>query len=63
MIARSPAVAICAALVAGCATLNAPFSNHLASPAPQIRECAEWYRALDEHVAAAGVRGGVPGSV
>ena len=56
MIARSPAVALCAALVAGCATLEAPFSTHLASPAPQIRECAEWYRALDEHVAAAGLR-------
>lgn len=56
MIARSPAVALCAALVAGCATLEAPFSTHLASPAPQIRECAEWYRALDEHIAAAGVR-------
>ena len=56
MIARSPAVALCAALVAGCATLEAPFSAHLVSQAPQIRECAEWYRELDARVAAAGVR-------
>lgn len=56
MNARGLAIALCATLVAGCATLDAPFSAHLASAAPQIRECAEWYRALDERVAAAGVR-------
>lgn len=60
MTARAPAAALCAGLVAtlfaGCATLEAPFSAHLASRAAQIRECAEWYRALDERVAAAGVR-------
>ena len=57
---RGPAAVLvaglAAALVAGCATLEAPFSAHLASQAPQIRECAEWYRTLDERVAAAGVR-------
>jgi hypothetical protein len=46
----------CAFLVAGCATLDAPFHAHLASEAPQVRECAEWYRLLDERVAAAGAR-------
>jgi len=43
-------------LVAGCATLDAPFTAHLASDAPQVRGCAEWFRALDERVAAAGTR-------
>ena len=46
----------CVFLAAGCATLEAPFSAHLASEAPQVRECAEWYRLLDERVAAAGTR-------
>jgi len=45
-----------AILVSGCATVESPFSAHLESGAPQVRECAEWYRALDERVAAAGVR-------
>jgi len=45
-----------ALLAAGCATLDAPFDAHLASEAPQVRECAQWYRLLDERVAAAGVR-------
>ncbi len=43
-------------LVAGCATLNAPFDQHLGSEAPQVRECADWYRDLDEQVDMAGVR-------
>ncbi|MEK6245393.1 MAG: hypothetical protein AABM33_12945, partial [Pseudomonadota bacterium] len=46
----------CAFLAAGCATVDAPFRGHLASDAPQVRECAEWYRLLDERVAAAGAR-------
>ena len=57
---RFPAAALiagfCAFLAAGCATLDAPFRSHLASAAPQVRECAEWYRLLDERVAAAGAR-------
>jgi hypothetical protein len=48
-------VAVCA-LAAGCATVDAPFGAHLASEAVQVRECAEWYRLLDERVAAAGAR-------
>jgi hypothetical protein len=61
MTLRSTAVVLGAGLVvamlaAGCATLEAPFSAHLASEAPQVRSCAEWYRALDERVAAAGTR-------
>jgi hypothetical protein len=43
-------------LATGCATLDAPFRAHLVSAAPQVRECAEWYRLLDERVAAAGTR-------
>jgi hypothetical protein len=43
-------------LVSGCATLDVPLRGHLASEAPQVRECAEWFRALDERVEAAGVR-------
>ena len=58
---RSPVAAalyvgLGAMLVAGCATLDAPFSAHLVADARDVRECAEWYRALDERVAAAGVR-------
>jgi len=45
-----------AALASGCATLDAPFNAHLASESAPLRGCAEWYRALDERVAAAGVR-------
>jgi hypothetical protein len=52
--------ALCAGLLAflaaGCATLDAPFAAHLASDAPHLRGCAEWYRSLDERVAAAGTR-------
>lgn len=50
------AVLSCAALACGCATLEPPFGAHLASEVPQVRECAEWYRMLDERVAAAGAR-------
>jgi hypothetical protein len=43
-----------AAAASGCATLETPFRAHLASAAPQVRECAEWYRDLDARAAAAG---------
>jgi hypothetical protein len=43
-------------LAAGCATLDAPYRDHLVSTEPQVRECAEWYRLLDERVASAGTR-------
>ena len=46
--------ALCALLATGCATLEAPFDAHLASEAPQVRSCAEWYRSLDERVTEAG---------
>ena len=45
-----------AALACGCATLEAPFSGHLESAAPQVRECAEWFQTLDARIDAAGVR-------
>jgi hypothetical protein len=56
MILRAASVAAAALLAAGCASLEAPFSGHLAAEAPQARLCAEWFRTLDEHVDAAGVR-------
>ena len=53
---RRLAAAFCAAIASGCATLEAPFRDHLESGWPLVRECAEWYRALDQRVDAAGVR-------
>jgi len=52
----APGIGLVALLAAGCATLEAPFGAHLASDAPQVRSCAEWFVALDERVAAAGTR-------
>ena len=49
-------LAAAVALSSGCATLEAPFSGHLQSAAPQERECAEWFQTLDARVDAAGVR-------
>jgi len=61
--AAALAACFCAFLAAGCVTLDAPFRAHLVSEAPQVRECAEWYRLLDERVAAAGVRDAQDASV
>jgi hypothetical protein len=47
--------AAAALLAAGCATFEGQFAAHLASPSTEVRECAGWYRALDEQVEAAGV--------
>ena len=47
---------VAAVQAAGCATLEAPFRAHLSSEAPLVRECAGWFRMLDESVEAAGVR-------
>ncbi len=47
---------VCVLLAAGCATLEAPFRDHLASDSAQPRACADWYRLLDERVEAAGKR-------
>src|SRR5574337_1138054 len=41
---------------AGCATLEEPFRAHEESASPQVRQCADWYGALDREVAGAGVR-------
>jgi hypothetical protein len=54
--ASAPVAGLCMLLAAGCATLEAPYRDHLASTEPQVRECAEWYRLLDERVAASGTR-------
>jgi hypothetical protein len=53
---RALAALASAALGCGCATIEPPFDAHLASEAPQVRECAEWYRTLDDRVATAGAR-------
>ena len=47
---------LAAALAAGCATLEAPFDEHLASEVAPVRDCAQWYARLDAEVDAAGVR-------
>ncbi|HUQ24792.1 MAG TPA: hypothetical protein VM140_03915, partial [Burkholderiales bacterium] len=41
-------------LAAGCATFDDQLASHLQSPS--LRECAQWFVALDERVEAAGVR-------
>jgi hypothetical protein len=53
---RHLALAATACAVAGCAAPRGPFTAHLSSPVAELRECAEWYRALDDAVEAAGVR-------
>jgi dATP pyrophosphohydrolase len=57
-----------ALLAAGCATGErppAPLAAHFDAGPPEVRECADWYRALDDAIDAAGVRDaqyrGVPG--
>ena len=49
-----------ALLAAGCASTEtpvvAPLAPHLESGPAEVRECAQWYRALDAEVDAAGVR-------
>jgi hypothetical protein len=45
-----------AALLTGCASLDAPFSAHLESPGTAVRACAEWYVRLDAEAADARVR-------
>ena len=52
---RSLGAAFALLALGGCASVE-PFGSHLASPSPQVRECAEWYRGLDEHTDQAGVR-------
>ncbi|MFY9315677.1 MAG: hypothetical protein WAO95_08970, partial [Burkholderiales bacterium] len=48
--------AVAAALLTGCASLDAPFSGHLESPGTAVRACAEWYARLDAEVGDARVR-------
>ncbi|MGH8517194.1 MAG: dihydroneopterin triphosphate diphosphatase, partial [Panacagrimonas sp.] len=49
-----------ALLAAGCASTEAPvvapLAPHLESGPAEVRECAQWYRALDAEIDAAGVR-------
>jgi 8-oxo-dGTP pyrophosphatase MutT (NUDIX family) len=55
---RDAILMVCAALLAaGCATGEAPLAPHLdAGATGEVRECAQWYRALDAEIDAAGVR-------
>lgn len=50
------AAALGVALLSACATLEEPFRGHLEAESAAVRECAQWYRALDASVAEAGVR-------
>jgi 8-oxo-dGTP pyrophosphatase MutT (NUDIX family) len=43
-------------LAAGCATGDGRLAPHLESGPPAVLECAQWYRALDAEIDAAGVR-------
>jgi hypothetical protein len=54
LLARMLALAAFAA-IAGCGTLERSFDAHLESQSTPVRECAQWYRALDEATEAAGV--------
>ena len=42
--------------LAGCATLERPFSDHLGAASIPVRDCAAWFAALDEAIDGAGVR-------
>ncbi len=44
------------AALGGCAVLLEPMRSNLESSAPEVRECARWYQALDDAIDAAGVR-------
>lgn len=45
-----------ALLAAGCATGAGSLAPHLESGTADVRECAQWYQALDAEIEAAGVR-------
>ncbi len=52
----TPAFAVAVTLLAGCAALPPPQSEHLAAEDSTLRECAAWYARLDAAVDEAGVR-------
>jgi hypothetical protein len=56
MSARACVAVAAAVLFSGCATLDAPFSQHLEAPPGALRDCAEWFAKLDARVAEARVR-------
>ncbi|MBI2752064.1 MAG: hypothetical protein HYX46_00875 [Betaproteobacteria bacterium] len=49
-------IALLALGAAGCATLEEPFRAHRESASPEVRQCADWYSALDREATDAGVR-------
>ena len=56
MIFRAVCALLGLTLAGGCATPDLPFRAHLSSEAERVRQCADWYRELDERIDAAGVR-------
>ena len=53
---RALTLAIGIGAIAGCAAVRTPLEERLQSSSQPVRECAEWFRALDEAVDAAAVR-------
>lgn len=49
---------VIAILLAGCATLDSPHREHLASADTRVRDCAGWLAALDRAIDTHGVRDG-----
>jgi hypothetical protein len=47
---------LAAAALAGCATLDLPFGEHLESAAAPVRSCATWFAVLDAQIEDSGVR-------
>lgn len=47
---------LAAATLAGCATLDLPFGEHLESAAAPVRGCAAWFAALDAEIESSGAR-------
>lgn len=53
---RSSLCLLLGILAAGCASIDDRLAAHLESGPAEVRECAQWYRALDAEIDAAGVR-------
>src|SRR5688572_22137890 len=45
-----------ALLAGGCASGGGELAAHLENGTPEVQECAQWYRAIDREIDAAGVR-------
>jgi hypothetical protein len=49
-------ILLLAVFLGGCASLERGFDAHFDSPSAAVRDCARWFRELDQAVDAAGVR-------